>query len=49
MTKDFETLKPVLGLACGKTIGDEPVFLFPEVLHVFLRVLSTKFRFWVSS
>jgi hypothetical protein len=36
MTKDFETLKPVLGLACGKTIGDEPVFLFPEVLDALL-------------
>src|ERR1700758_5321750 len=32
MTKDFETLKPVLDLACGKTVGDEPMFLFPEVL-----------------
>jgi hypothetical protein len=32
MTKDFETLEPVLGLASGKTIGGEPMFLFPEVL-----------------
>lgn len=32
MTRDFETLEPVLRFSCGKTIGDEPMFLFPEVM-----------------
>ena len=32
MTKDFETLEPVLRFSCGKTIGDEPMFLFSEAM-----------------
>jgi hypothetical protein len=31
---NLETLKPVLSLAHGKTIGGEPAFTFPEVLDV---------------
>jgi hypothetical protein len=31
MTKDFEPLEPALGLASGKTIGGEPIFVFPAI------------------
>ena len=33
---NLETLEPVLGLAHGRTIGDEPAFTFPDVLDAIL-------------
>ena len=34
MTDKVETLKPVLGMAHGRTIGGEPAFTYPDVLDV---------------
>ena len=36
MINNLETLKPVLGLAHGRTIGGEPAFTFPDVLDAIL-------------
>lgn len=42
MMNNLQTLEPALGLAHGRTIGDEPAFTYPDVLDAILTCTQHK-------